>query len=113
MPESDNRMKHRSRNRLCASDKHNGRRDHGDWSRRMHHHANGAMIGIRSHRVDVRNLDERDQGQQQHADKRSGAQSPGLAVAYSLPSMLCAGFHRIHAYSNRIHRLGCRTGNSE
>jgi hypothetical protein len=72
----------------------------------MHHHADGAMIGICSHRVDVRHLDEGDQGQQKHADKRSGAPSPGLAVAHSLLLMLSARFHWIHGYCNRIHRLG-------
>ena len=59
----------------------------------MHHHADGAMIGIGGRWMNVNHLDERQQSQQQQTNDSSRAHGPRLALNYSIRSMLSANFH--------------------
>jgi len=69
----------------------------------MHHHTQRAMIGIRRGRMDVRNLDEREQRQKHQANQRSRAPGPSPTALHSSP--ISAVTHENFAHSMRIHRF--------
>jgi hypothetical protein len=52
-------------------------------SRRVHHHANRAMVGVRQGRMDMRHLDQRHQSEQEQAQNRGHAHGPWPARPHS------------------------------
>ena len=109
-PAAGNRRQHWNRDRSRCVDEDDGRGNNGYRGRRVHHDANGAMIGVRGGGMNVHHLNQGHQAQDQQADEGSGAHRPGAALATSLPSMLGAPDHKTYAHTTRIHRFDVAAG---
>lgn len=92
VPAPHHGMHHRHGNRRRTGNEHNRWGNRGNRRRRMHHHAERAMIRIGGRRMDVRHLHQRNQGQQQYTQQRRRPHGPGPAVAN--PSLLSTQIQR-------------------
>ena len=105
VPGAHYKVQHWDRNRSHGMHKCDCRSNGRDWRRRMHDHADRAMIGIRRGGMDVRYLDEGHQRKQQNADQRNCAHHPWVALAAVDPMLFDGVLHPIHANTTRIHRF--------
>jgi hypothetical protein len=68
-------MRYKNRGRALELHQNNDRRRNRNRRRGMHHNAEWAMVGIRFHRMNVRNLDHGQKRQQDQTHHGSNRQS--------------------------------------